>query len=153
MTTFSRFLGVGLLAAVPALAGNELWSVVQSIAPGTQIEVQIKGAKHRGTVSAVTASSLSLNTSSAQMSLSQPEIRKVKVRKSNYRRRTIVGGLIGLGAGIAGAAPFGAIAANEGHDDQASIVAAGAAIGFGIGAGVGALVALAPGYYTVYEGP
>jgi len=46
MTTTSwRLLGVCLLAAVPALAGNELWSIVQGIAPGTQIEVQMKGAK------------------------------------------------------------------------------------------------------------
>jgi len=34
MTTSWRLLGVCLLAAVPALAGNELWSVVQGIAPG-----------------------------------------------------------------------------------------------------------------------
>jgi len=100
MTTSWRLLGVCLLAAVPALAGNELWSVVQGIAPGTQIEVQIKGAKHRGTLSAVNSSSLSVNTATAQLSLSQNEIRKVKVRKSNFRRRTIIGGLIGLGAGI-----------------------------------------------------
>jgi hypothetical protein len=151
MTTTSwRLLGFCFLAAVPALAGNEVWSVVQGIAPGTQIEVQVKGAKHRGTLSAATASSLSLNTSTAQVSLSQPEIRKVKVRKSNFRRRTIIGGLIGVAAGIGGAAPFGVQAANEGHD-QASVIGAGAAVGFGIGAGVGALVALAPGYYTVYE--
>jgi hypothetical protein len=150
MRTHWRFLGVCFLAAIPALAGNELWPVVQGIAPGTQIEVHIKGAKHRGTLSAVTATSLSVNTSTAQVSLSQPDIRKVKVRKSNFKRRTIIGGLIGLGAGIAGAAPFGAQAANEGHD-QASVIGIGAAVGFGLGAGVGALAALAPGYYTVYE--
>ena len=150
MTTSWRLLGVCLLAAVPALAGNELWSVVQGIAPGTQIEVQIKGAKHRGTLSAVTAASLSISTASAQVSLEQAEIRKVKVRKSNFRRRTIIGGLIGLGAGIAGAAPFGVQAVNEGHD-RGAVIGAGAAIGFGVGAGVGALTAFAPGYYTVYE--
>jgi len=151
MTTTSwRLLGVCLLAAVPALAGNELWSVVQGIAPGTQIEVQIKGAKHRGTLSTVTAASLSINTASAQVSLSQSEIRKVKVRKSNFRRRTIIGGLIGLGAGMAGAAPFGVQAVNEGHD-RGAVIGAGAAIGFGVGAGVGALTGFAPGYYTVYE--
>jgi hypothetical protein len=149
MTTFRRLPWVFLLA-VPVLANNELWSVVQGIAPGTQIEVQVKGAKHRGTLSAVTAASLSVNTATTRLSLSQTEIRKVKVRKSNFRRRTIIGGLIGLGAGIAGATPFGVQAENEGHD-QASVVGAGAAIGFGIGAGVGALTALAPGYYTVYE--
>ena len=150
MTTSWRLLGVCFLAAVPALAGNELWSVVQGIAPGTQIEVQIKGAKHRGTLSEVTAASLSVNTGTAQISLSRPEIWKVKVRESNFRRRTIIGGLIGLGAGIAGAAPFGVQAVNEGHD-RGSVIGAGAAGGFGIGAGVGALAALAPGYYTVYE--
>ena len=150
MTTSWRLLGVCLLAAVPALAGNELWSVVQGIAPGTQIEVQIKGAKHRGTLNAVNSSSLSVNTATAQLSLSQNEIRKVKVRKSNFRRRTIIGGLIGLGAGIAGAAPFGVQAVNEGHD-RGSVIGAGAAIGLGVGAGVGALTAFAPGYYTVYE--
>jgi len=151
MRTSWRFLGVCFLAAVPALAGSGLWSAVQGIAPGTQIEVQIKGAKHRGTLSAVTAASLSMNTANAQVSLAQADIRKVKIRKSNFKRRAIIGGIIGAAAGIAGAAPFGVLAANEGHDDQASIVAAGAAIGFGIGAGVGALAALAPGYYTIYE--
>jgi len=150
MATSWRVLGVCFLAAVPALASNELWSVVQGIAPGTQIEVQIKGAKHRGTLSAVTAQSLSMNTASAQVSLAQPEIRKVKVRKSNFKRRTLIGGLIGLGAGIAGAAPFGVQAVNEGHD-RGSVIGAGAAIGLGVGAGVGALTAFAPGYYTVYE--
>ena len=150
MTTPWRFLSVCFLAAVPALAGNELWSVVQGIAPGTQVEVQIKGAKHRGTLSAVTAASISVNTGTAQLSLSQPEVRKVKVRKSNFRRRGIIGGLIGAAAGIAGAAPFGVEAVNEGHD-RGSVIGAGAAVGFGIGAGVGALTALAPGYYTVYE--
>ena len=150
MTTSWRLLGVCLLAAVPALAGDELWSVVQGIAPGTQIEVQIKGAKHRGTLSAVTAASLSISTASAQVSLAQAEVRKVKVRKSNFRRRTIIGGLIGLGAGMAGAAPFGVQAVNEGHD-RGAVIGAGAAIGFGVGAGVGALTGFAPGYYTVYE--
>jgi len=150
MRTSWRFLGVCFLAAVPALAGNELWSVVQGIAAGTQIEVQIKGAKHRGALSAVTATSLSINTATAQVSLSQPDIRKVKVRKRNFRRRTIIGGLIGLGAGIAGAAPFGVQAVNEGHD-RGAVIGAGAAVGFGVGAGVGALAALTPGYYTVYE--
>jgi len=149
MRTSWRFLGVCFLAALPALAGSGLWSAVQGIAPGTQIEVQIQGAKHRGTLSAVTAAGLSVNTDTAQVSLLQSDIKKVKVRKSNFKRRAIIGGIIGAAAGIAGAAPFGTIAANEGHDDQASIVAAGAAIGFGIGAGVGALAALAPGYYTV----
>jgi hypothetical protein len=150
MTTYWRLIGVCILAAVPAVAGNELWSVVQGLAPGTQIEVQIKGAKHRGTLSAVTAASLSINTASAQESLAQPEIRRVKVRRRNFKRRTILGGLIGLGAGIAGAAPFGVQAVNEGHD-RGSVIGAGAAVGFGLGAGVGALTALAPGYYTVYE--
>src|SRR5258708_1288192 len=115
MTTTSwRLLAVCLLAAVPALARNELWSVVQAIAPGTRIEVQIKGAKHRGTLSAVTAASLSVNTATAQLSLSQTEIRKVKVRKSNFKRRTIIGAIIGTAAGIAGAAPFGELGRNEG---------------------------------------
>jgi len=150
MTISWRLFGVCFLAAVPALAGNELWPVVQGIVPGTQIEVHIKGAKHRGTLSAVTATSLSVNTGTAQLSLSQPDIRKVKVRKSNFKRRTIIGGLIGVGAGMAGAAPFGAQAANEGHD-QASVIGIGAVVGLGIGAGVGALAGLAPGYYTVYE--
>jgi len=153
MTTSWRFLGVYLLAAVPALAGNELWSVVQGIAPGTQIEVEIKGAKHRGTLSAVTAANLSINTGTAQISFSQPEIRKVKVRKSNFKRRTFIGGLIGLAAGIAAAAPFGELGKNEGTFEPATAIGAGAAIGFGVGAGVGALAALAPGYYTVYEAP
>ena len=150
MTTCWRFRWSCFLAAVPAFAGNGLWSVVQDTAPGTQIEVQIKGAKHRGTLSAVNSSSLSVNTATAQLSLSQNEIRKVKVRKSNFRRRTIIGGLIGLGAGMAGAAPFGVQAVNEGHD-RGAVIGAGAAIGFGVGAGVGALTGFAPGYYTVYE--
>src|SRR5205085_10268252 len=101
MRTWWWLLGLCLLAAVPALAGNELWSVVQGIAPGTQIEVQSKGAKHRGTLSTVTAASLSINTASAQVSLSQSDIRKVKVRKSNFKRRAIIGGIIGAAAGIA----------------------------------------------------
>ena len=151
MTISWRLLGVCLLAAVPALAGDELWSVVQGIAPGTQIEVQIKGAKHRGTLSAVTAASLSISTASAQVSLAQAEVRKVKVRKSNFKRRIIIGGLIGLAAGIAASAPFGELGRNEGTFDPATAIGAGAAIGFGVGAGVGALAALAPGYYTVYE--
>jgi len=155
MTTPRRLSSICFLAAVPALssalAGNELWSVVQGITPGTQIEVQIKDVKHRGTLSAVTAASLSINTATAQVSLSQPEIRKVKVRKRNFRRRTIIGGLIGLAAGIAGAAPFGELGRNEGTFEPATAIGAGAAIGLGVGASVGALTALAPGYYTVYE--
>src|ERR1043165_4152195 len=100
MRTSWRLLGVCFLAAVPALAGSGLWSVVQGIAPGTQIEVQIKGAKHRGTLSGVTAASLSMNTANAQVSLAQADIRKVKVRKSNFKRRAIIGGIIGAAAGI-----------------------------------------------------
>jgi hypothetical protein len=70
MPTPWRLVGACLLAAVPALAGNELWSVVQGIAPGTQIEVQIKGAKHRVTLSAVTAAEASpYNTATAQVSV------------------------------------------------------------------------------------
>ena len=150
MATSWRLLAVCVLAAVPVLAGNELWYVVQGIAPGTQVEVQIKGAKHRGTLSAVTAASISVNTGTAQLSLSQPEVRKVKVQKSNFRRRGIIGGLIGAAAGIAASVPFSILAANEGNSDQASIIAVGAAAGFGIGAGFGVLAALVPGYYTVY---
>jgi hypothetical protein len=151
MTTSWRLLGVCFLAAVPALAGNELWSVVQGIAPGTRIEVHIKGAKHRGTLSAVTAQSLSINTATTQLSLSQTEIRKVKVRKSNFKRRTIIGAIIGTAAGIAGAAPFGELGTNEGTFEPATAIGAGAVIGLGVGTGVGALTAFAPGYYTVYE--
>jgi len=151
MTTFRRIPWICLLSAVPALAGNQLWSVVQGIAPGTRIEVQIKGAKHRGTLSAVTAGSISINTAAAQVSLAQAEIRKVKVRKSNFKRRTILGGLIGLAAGIAGAAPFGELGKNEGTFEPATAIGAGAVIGFSVGAAVGALAALAPGYYTIYE--
>jgi hypothetical protein len=151
MTTFRRIPWICLLAAVPALAGNQLWSVVQAVAPGTQIEVQIKGAKHRGTLSAVTAASLSINTAAAQVSLAQAEIRKVKVRRSNFKRRTIIGGLIGLAVGIAVAAPLGELGRNEGSFDPSTAIGAGAAAGFGIGAGVGALAALAPGYYTIYQ--
>ncbi|HSP66958.1 MAG TPA: hypothetical protein VLN48_04480 [Bryobacteraceae bacterium] len=146
-----RLPWICLAAAVPALAGHELWSGVQGIAAGARIEVQLKGAKHRGVLSAVTETSLSINTGTAQMSFSRPEIRKVKVRKSNFVRRSIIGGIIGAAAGIAASAPFSVLAANEGNSDQASIIAAGAAIGLGIGAGLGALAALAPGYYTVYE--
>jgi hypothetical protein len=151
MTTSWRFLGVCFLAAVPALASTEVWSVVQGITPGTQIEVQIKGAKHRGTLSAVTDAGLSINTAIAQVSFAQPEIRKVKVRKKNFKRRTIIGGLIGLAAGIAASAPFGELGKNEGTFEPATAIAAGAVIGFGVGVGVGALAALAPGYYTVYK--
>jgi hypothetical protein len=151
MTTFPRLLWIGVLAAVPAFANNELWSVVQGIASGTQIEVQVKGAKHRGTLSAVTEAGLSINTGTAQVSLSRPEVRKVKVRKKNFKRRTIIGGLIGLAAGIAASAPFGELGKNEGTFEPATAIAAGAAIGLGVGVGVGALAALAPGYYTVYK--
>ena len=153
MTTFRLFPWICFLAAAPAFGNNELWSVVQDIAPGTRIEVHLKGAKHRGVLSAVTDKSLSVNTGTAEVSLSQAEIRKVKVRKRNFRRRTIIGGLIGLAAGIAGAAPFGELGRNEGTFEPATASGAGAAIGFGVGAGVGALTALAPGYYTVYESP
>jgi hypothetical protein len=148
MTTSRRLSWICFLAAVPAFANNELWSVVQGIAPGSQIEVQVKGAKHRGTLSAVTEAGLSVNTGTAQMSLSRPEIRKVKVRKSNFKRRAIVLGIVGAAAGTAISIPF--VLSNEGSD-HAAIVAAGSAIGFGIGVGVGSLAALAPGYYTVYE--
>jgi hypothetical protein len=153
MTTSRRLAWICFLAAVPAFGNNELWSVVQGITPGTQIEVQIKGVKHRGTLSAVTEASLSINTAAAQVNLSQPEIRKVKVRKNNFKRRTIMGGLIGLAAGIAAAAPFGELGRNEGTFEPATAIGAGAAIGFCVGAGVGALTAFAPGYYTVYEAP
>ena len=149
MTTSRRIPWICFLAAVPALAGNELWSVVQSIDPGTRIEVQIKGAKHRGTLSAVTSTSLSMNTATAQASFAQAEIRKVKVRKSNFKRRIIIGGIIAAAAGTAISIPF--VLSNEGTSDHAAIIAAGATAGFGIGAGVGALMARAPGYYTVYE--
>jgi hypothetical protein len=127
MKAFRRLLWICILAPIPMLASSELWSVVQGIAPDTQIEVQIKDVKHRGTLSAVT-------------------IRKVKVQ-----RRIIIGGLIGLAAGIAASAPFGELGRNEGTFDPATAIGAGAAIGFGVGACVGALAALAPGYYTVYE--
>jgi len=148
MTTSRRLSWICFLAAVPAFANNEPWSVVQGIASGTQIEVQVKGAKHRGTLGAVTEASLSVNTGTAQMSLSRPEIRKVKVRKSNFKRRAIIGGIIGAAAGTAISVPF--VLSNEGPD-HAAIIAAGSAIGFGIGVGVGSWGALAPGYYTVYE--
>jgi hypothetical protein len=140
MKAFRRLLWICILAPIRMLASSELWSVVQGIAPGTQIEVQIKDVKHRGTLSAVTAASLSMNTATAQVSLAQPEIRKVKVQ-----RRIIIGGLIGLAAGIAASAPFAELGRNEGTFDPATAIGAGAAIGFGVGAGVGALAALAPG--------
>jgi len=136
------------VAAAPAFANHELWSVVQGIAPGTQIEVQVKGAKHRGTLSAVAETSLTVNTGTAQMSLSRPEIRKVRVRKSKFKRQTLLGGIIGAAAGAAIAIPF--VLSNEGPD-HAAIVTAGSVAGFGVGAGVGALTAHAHGYHTVYE--
>jgi len=149
MTTTSRwFLWICFVTAAPAFANNELWSVVQGIAPGTQIEVQVKGAKHRGTLGTVTAAGLSINTAAAQLSLAQTEIRKVRVRKSKFRRRTIVGGIIGAASGAAISIPF--VLSNEGPD-HASIIATGSLAGFGIGAGVGALTARAHGYYTVYD--
>jgi len=55
-----------------------------------------------------------------------------------------MGGIIGTAAGIAAAVPFGAVRANEGTFEPATVIGAGAVIGFGIGAGVGVLTALAP---------
>jgi len=45
MTVFRRIPWICFLALVPALAGNQLCSVVQGVAPGTQIEEQVKGAR------------------------------------------------------------------------------------------------------------
>jgi hypothetical protein len=144
MTNFTRLSLICVLAAVPALADNELWSVVQGITPGTLIEVQLKDVKHRGVLTAATEKSVSLNTGTGEMSLLQPQIRKVKVA------RAISGaGLSWVALSVPQResrplhllAPWGQTRA---HFEPATVIGAGAVIGFGIGAGVGVLTALAP---------
>ena len=151
MITSSRVAWICFLVAMPGLAQSNPWRAVQAIAPGTSIEVQLQGAKHRGALRAATDESLSLTTGTGELSLSRAEIRKVKVRRRNFRRRILIAAAIGAAVGIAASAPFRAIAGNEGTGDKGAIVGAGAAAGAALGAGVGALFALSPGYYTVYD--
>lgn len=94
----SRFL----LFLIPLLAGAQPWSAVQSLAPGTKIQVRTEATKDKGTLFSVTDDAVVLRDKRGEHSFRQTEVREVKARSlSRQIRRGVIGTAIGIGAGVA----------------------------------------------------
>lgn len=144
-------VAVFLFLPMLALAAKGTWPEVQSIAPGTKVQVLKKGKaaeRVKGTVSRVTATEIVVATKKGEVSIPQAEVRKVSIPKAGKRlTRTLIGAGIGAGAGYASSWAFCAGCRNE-YDDYELVTGLLTLIGLGAGAGLGA--AVGP-YVTVYD--
>jgi hypothetical protein len=137
-------------ALAAAAAPNTDWTVVATMAPGTQVQVSMIGhSKPRidGTVLRGTPDSLVVSRKSGETSVARTEVKEVKIAAPHKRTRD---GLIAVGVGAALGFVIGwaicVYCTNEGHSGYFWQ-------GMGIGAGIGAVGFIPVPYDTIYKAP
>ncbi len=128
------------------------WSAVQSLSPGQKIVVRTKdGDRLTGRFDSATDLVINFNDGGRKVSLTRESIKRVQLDRGNSRGKgTLVGALIGAGAGFA----VGSILYFPYKDDMTeATVPAMTALGLGFGAGIGAATGKGNKNETVYEAP
>jgi hypothetical protein len=133
---------------LPVFGGDRsLWSNLGSLKPGDRIGIVRSDQTHiEGRFESFTSSSISLRTGQPVTVASADVVRVYRRPRISRPIRALIGGAIGVAAGVLLDQTVGTYFRNEGHD-----VATGAWIagGAGIGAGIGALTG--GGSQTVYQ--
>src|ERR1039458_4959086 len=106
----NRICLLALLAAVLAATAAAQqakpianWVNLNQLVAGSEIRVTLAtGKTMRGFVQRVTAESLAINATTSQETLSRQDIRRVDLKRPGHRgRNTLIGLVIGTGAGLA----------------------------------------------------
>ena len=128
---------------------SEQWQRVESVTPGTQIQVKrFDKTKVKGRFVSAGDSALTVTAEGGELRIARTDIRQVRVRRASGRLK---GGAIGAAIGAAGGivvaiALGGALTDGDGVSSEAA--AALGALGAGIGFGIGLIP---PGYVEVYK--
>jgi hypothetical protein len=149
--------GVALWCAV--LAGSAAagtrgadWSVLNGLAPGTEIRVSMTSGKTvRGFLQKSDADSLSINATTSQETLARDDVKRVQSKRPGHRGRNT---LIGLGVGMGGGLAVGA--AIDHGTGGSWFPNLGKAVFTPVGAVVGTVIGVAiptGGWREVYRAP
>jgi hypothetical protein len=128
-------------------ADKALWSNLGSLKPGDRIGIVRSDQTHiEGRFESFTASAIAVRTDQVVTVANNDVVRVYRRPRISRPWRALIGGAIGVAAGVLLDQTVGTFFRNEGHD-----VASGAWIagGAGIGAGIGALTG--GGSSTVYQ--
>ena len=143
-------VAVCVLVASTLVAQSADWNVVKSLAPGTQIRIEIGPGKLRGQLRSVSDDAIVLSSNAGEETAMRSQVKRVAVKKVSHRKRHV---LIGLGIG-AGAGAVLTIAASACHGFGcigAVAFEVAAPLTFGaMGALVGALIP-AGGWREIYN--
>jgi hypothetical protein len=82
------------------------WANLNRLESGSEIRVALNGGKTiTGFLQSVSADSLAINAATSQEALSRPDVKLVSLKRAGHRgRNTVIGLLIGVGAGLASGA-------------------------------------------------
>jgi hypothetical protein len=137
---------LALACAATAQTNQPAWSGLSALKPGQKIQiVETTGKKHSGTLESVSESTIAIRYPAGEASVPLQDVRSVKLITNRRLRNTLIGLVVGGGAGAAiGAAigPSNGFIIGKGY--AALFVGALGAVG---GTTVGALL---PTHETVY---
>jgi len=133
------------------VASAEDWDRVRAVPAGTAVKVRtFEGVESKGALEAVNDAALQVKHGGQTVSVARSEIGRVSVYDEGRRaRNALIGGAIGVGAGILAAFVSCPTCRGELPGGEANErLAVGAVVGGAAGAGIGA--AMTP-YKTVYK--
>jgi hypothetical protein len=136
-----------MICGLPLYAQS--WGAVRGLKTGDRVIVlDNSGQTHKGALISVSADGISVKTGNGEEAVERARVRRVRVRSSSRRaRNAVIGGAIGLAAGITIDQSLGAYFRNEsGESAGARAVTYIAPIGL-----FGAIGGAFPAYRTVYR--
>jgi hypothetical protein len=138
---------VGTASFVSGQAEKGSWESLSTLQAGQKIQViDMNKKKHSGTLVSVSATAISLQEAGGEQSVVKQDVRRVKVSGHHRLRNTLIGGVVGAGAGA------GILAARWESNGFLGDKGTGAAVGAGIGGVVGLVIgALIPTNSTIYS--
>jgi hypothetical protein len=123
------------------------WESLSTLQAGRKIQVlDANKKKHSGTLVSVSATAILLQEEGGEQSVARQDVRRVKVAGHHRLRNTLIGGVVGAGAGA------GLLAAAWENKGFVGDKGTGAAVGAGIGGVVGLVIGvLSPSNSTIYS--
>ncbi len=148
-------VGLGLMASVGLKAVEPVanWENLKHLSAGQETQVVLNDARsYRGKFESVSDDTLVVHLPSGEQSFERKSVLRVSAKAGSHRlRNTLLGGLIGIGAGAGIGAATGKSSKNGFPKINESADAGGGAI-IGLAAGVGVGVALpATAWRTIYR--
>lgn len=140
-----RALVLLMLAPAALLAETGKWEALLGINSGKSVHIHmLDGHKNSGNFVSTTESSITIRQRTGDQTFPKDQIRKISVRKFGRLRN------VAIGAGIGAASAAGVFAGSGGSDEYVNVIIVSVAVFAAAGAGI---VALVPGYETVYQIP